>query len=396
MEYFATSISAGCLIVFSVLLFIVLRGRRALLPALQNGGTSRRGDLPAVSVFIPVSSVSPQVEEALRTILHQDYPRYEIIFITERNDGPDAAEIRKLLKEQRSGKVSCRHVVSGPAVTCSQKNHNLLAGVAAASPASAIFAFCDSTHPARPDWLRHLAAGLSKTDSCVATGYHLARPGDRRLATIGRSLTILMMHFAQTIPFVTQPWGGNMAIGRKLFYELDVPEIWSTSVVDDVTLAARLQKSGMAVRFVPEAFLATPLADETYERWISWLSRQFLYIKYIFPLGWIGTGVVLLVSLLCLAGAWIVIASAAAGGLPVKFAVVPMLFLLIIGVPFLLMRPFVSAKTVWPVWLVICLITFGVVVWSHFRTLFIGKISWAGRSYRVAVGGKVRGITLED
>jgi hypothetical protein len=105
---------------------------------------------------------------------------------------------------------------------------------------------------------------------------------------------------------------------------------------------------------------------------------------------------VLLGSLLCLAGAWIVIASAAAGGLPVKFAVVPMLFLLIIGVPFLLMRPFVSAKTVWPVWLVICLITFGVVVWSHFRTLFIGKISWAGRSYRVAVGGKVRGITLED
>ncbi len=57
----------------------------------------------------------------------------------------------------------------------SQKNHNLLAGVAACDPERKIFVFADSDHQPDTDWLRRIVAPLRGDVADIVTGYRKIR-----------------------------------------------------------------------------------------------------------------------------------------------------------------------------------------------------------------------------
>lgn len=131
------------------------------------------------------------MEGALRSLLTQDYPRFVPVLVTAEENEP-AAELVGRLKQDFP---ALRHVVAGTATGCGQKNHNSLQGIAALGDEVDVYVFCDSTHMAEPDFLRHLAApwpGARLRSAPVTMWWSLATNSP---VTLAYTLCVMLMRY---------------------------------------------------------------------------------------------------------------------------------------------------------------------------------------------------------
>ena len=145
-----------------------------------SGGERRQtSGLPPVrgrraAVIVPVAGVYPELKENLRSRLTQDYPQYQVIFATRSEDDPATEVIRTLLPDYPLARL----VICGPASGCSQKNHNLLAGLKAIEPEVDILVFSDANQTTPAHWLKALVQPLVQGEAgCIQqlSSHHPAR-----------------------------------------------------------------------------------------------------------------------------------------------------------------------------------------------------------------------------
>lgn len=241
---------------------------------------------PTCALIIPVSGEKPEMESALRSLLEQDYPNFHIYMVTATEDDP-ARTIVELLQDDYD---NMSIVTAGLTEARGQKNHNLLAGIAAAGNGPDVYVFCDSTHIAAKDFLRCLVLPIAAGEAAFSTGYHQVVPGDSGLVTLAYAISVLFMRLMQGQGALTQPWGGAMAMSRSAFSQYQVAKLWAGNVVDDCSLGALLQKEGAHVRFCPAALLETFARGHTCKVWRAWLERQILFLKFCMPGQWIILG----------------------------------------------------------------------------------------------------------
>ncbi len=384
MEALILGAMAVILLLIGALLIVGGRG-------LARGESGLRPDnpdpWPAVALLVPVAGAAADLAANLRSLLSQDYPDYQVIFITKDLADPATPVIAALIPEHPGSRL----ILSGPAVSCGQKNHNLLAGLRAIAGAPEIFAFCDSTHLAPVNWLKELVAPLVQGKAAVVSGYHHVLPQEQGLATWGRAITVLILYLVKTIPWLNQPWGGATAIKRQVFEDLQVKELWAVNVVDDVSLGVLLQEKGLQVGLAVEASLHTPWRGETLAGWCDWLTRQWLYLKFCLPGTWLAVGL-----LLYLVAALVLLAGLRLLAAPLGLSLGPAWP----GAVFLAALTGLAAalKTLHPqparlrVWLPAFYATIGMAVWCHLRNWRRHEIHWRGISYRVGWKGRVVGI----
>jgi ceramide glucosyltransferase len=348
---------------------------------------------PSVSVIVPVTGAATGMGPCLTSVIEQDYPCHEVIFVT-RKDQEDAVPlIRALIKESETrGYARCRHVVSGDARTCGQKNHNLLAGLATVGPDQDILVFCDASHIAPSHWLKGLVGRIARHEAAVTTGYHHVMPGNRNIAAWGRAVTVSVLYRLQGISLLTQPWGGNTAIRRSVFDELNIANVWATNVVDDVSLAARLKQAGIKVKPIDDAALSTPLLDESLAGWSDWLTRQLLYLKFGFPGSWVAAGLVLHILAVLLVMASISCIAALAGLASYRTLAPALSFLLLVSVSGEALRRRHPSLCPRPLWLAALFTAALMGCLCHIRSWFAREIHWRRISYRVTWGGIVEEI----
>jgi len=384
MEGFILGAMAVVLLLIGALL---CAGGRGLARRESGLSLNNPDSWPAVALLVPVAGAAADLAVNLRSLLTQDYPDYQVIFITKEMEDPATPVIAALIPEYPRSRL----ILSGPAISCGQKNHNLLTGLRAITGAPEIFVFCDSTHLAPATWLQELVAPLVQGQAAVISGYHHVLPQDQGLATWGRTVTVLILYLAKTIPWLNQPWGGATAIKRQIFEDLQVGRLWSQNVVDDVSLAALLQEKGLRVGLAAGASLHTPWRGETLAGWRDWLLRQWLYLKFCLPGSWIAAGLLfyLLAALVVLAGLRLLAA-------PLGFSLGPAWP----GAVFLAALTGLAAalKTLHPqpvplrTWLPAFYAAIGMAVWCHLCTWRRREIHWRGISYRVGWKGRVVGI----
>lgn len=373
------------------LLFVPDRSGRSR--AAEDGPALRPATWPRVSLIVPVAGIADCTETSLRSLLDQDYPTFEILWVTRDAEDDAVSLLRRLMRErEESAAPPVRLVTSGPASRCGQKNHNLLAGVAAAAADTEVFVFADSTHEARPDWLRSLVAPISLGRTAVTTGYHHILPARATLPLLGRAVTVLALYRLQECRFITQPWGGNTAIARALFERLKVADTWADNVVDDVSLAMLLRQAGLRATPVREACLTTPLTDQDCSAWTRWLTRQWLYLKFCFPGSWAAAGVLLavLAGFIVLAGLQALLLLTGANASLLNLASLAFLGGLAgIGLSLRRFHPRPGPVPYWPAAVAAAVF---VAIWSHLRTWRAHEIRWKGVRY--AVSGKGRVISV--
>lgn len=374
----------GGLVQCLLLLRLLRTGRRLDRESRQQAPWRRRW--PSAALIVPAAGEHPMMEAALRSLLLQDYPGLMPVFVTATAEEPAARLIGALRKEF----PALRHVVAGRAEGCGQKNHNSLAGVAAAGDAVELLLFCDSTHLARPDFARHLAAPVAEGRSDFSTGYHTVRPRDASLVTLAYAFCVQLMRYLQGLtPSFTQPWGGAMCMRRAVFEHMGLRRFWQENVVDDCSLAGLLAGLGKSVVLSPGALLYTEAERHSFRVWRAWMDRQVLFLKFCVPLQWLLLGLLPLVMMLPpLAMLWAVVGMAL-GAVPVWTGLIGLclaawLLLLLHGWRCQVCAP----GSLWR-WLAAFVLSAGVFAEVYLRTIPAGGILWHGIWYRVGRGGRV-------
>jgi cellulose synthase/poly-beta-1,6-N-acetylglucosamine synthase-like glycosyltransferase len=214
---------------------------------------------PFASIITPCRGLEYGLRENITALFTQDYPRYEIVFVTDQADDPAVYLIEAVRREWADAwHAVTRQIVAGPATESGQKVHNLGAAVVKVDPRSEVLVFVDTDARPRPDWLRRLVAPLHDERVGAATGYRWFIPDSGGFAAQLRSVWNASIASAlgerEDKNFC---WGGSTAILKTTFDKLQILERWRGTVSDDFTMTRVLQEAKLPIHFVPACLVAS-------------------------------------------------------------------------------------------------------------------------------------------
>lgn len=342
---------------------------------------------PACALIIPVGGYHPQMDRALRSLLEQDYPDYRIYLSCAADDDPAIPLVEKLTAEY--GHATC--VIAGKAETCGQKNQNLLAGVEAAGDV-AMLAFCDSTHIAKPDFLRCLIGPIARGECKFSTGYHQVVPRAFGNMTLVYAVSVLFMRLLQGVSSLAQLWGGAMAMSRAAFVHYQVAILWQNNVVDDCSLSAWLADAGARPKLSPAALLTTYASSYPLSVFRAWLGRQILFLKFCMPGQWLLLGLACLLMVMPTVWGFGAICRSLFGMGGAAASFLALCWLCFLGWAVSQWRQFIAPIGIFPLLRAFFCAIF-LFAWVYMKTAATRNLLWQNRVYKVGKNGKVRAIT---
>jgi len=233
----------------------------------------RRVTREKVTVFCPCKGIDAEFEENIQSIVNQDYPNYDAVFIVESEDDEAHASLCKLKQNV---------LVAGRATNQGQKVHNLVHAVKHAATPD-IYVFCDSDARFPHDWLSRLLGPLDGAN--LTTGYRwyvaprLHLPTLMRSAWNAASLSILGDNNRNFV------WGGSTAIHRDTFHRLNILDAWRGSVSDDYAITRTAQRAGAKIIFVPECLIPS-YGECTFRELLEFTTRQVVITRVYHPGLW--------------------------------------------------------------------------------------------------------------
>lgn len=253
-----------------------LRGGLRFVRYLQAElGKEYRAFTPFVSLFVPCRGLDEGLRENIDALFEQDYPSFEIVFITDRRDDPALGVIDEARRSftNESG-PTMRVIIAGPATGSGQKVHNLRFAVSLADPKSEVFVFVDTDAQPNAHWLRSLVAPLRDKSVGAATGYRWFVPIKGGLASHLRS--VWNSSIASALGAAEKKnfcWGGSTAIRRETFHNCRIVDYWRGTVSDDFALTRALHESGLPIKFIPQC-LTPSFEDCSWRELVEFTNRQ--------------------------------------------------------------------------------------------------------------------------
>ncbi len=258
------------------------------------------GFTPFVSVIAPTRGLDQGLHENLTALFEQDYPEYEIIFVTDEKGDPSLNVIGEVKRSvgatsggSHEGKISTRVVIAGAAVDSGQKVHNLRAAVGKIDSRSEVLAFVDADARPQIHWLRSLVAPLHDRRIGAATGYRWFIPLHGGLAS--HLCSVWNASIASALGESDDKnfcWGGSTAIRRETFERLNIRERWRGTVSDDFALTNALKEAKLPIHFVPACLIAS-FEDCSFRQLIEFTTRQLkitrVYASHLWKAALIGS-----------------------------------------------------------------------------------------------------------
>jgi len=242
---------------------------------------------PFVSLIAPFRGIDQGLRENLSALFNQNYPAYEVIFVTGRADDPARPIIEEVQATgEREGRIGSRLVISGEATQSGQKVHNLIAAVTEIDQRTEVIAFVDTDARPHDQWLRSLVAPLRDASVGASSSYRWFVPPGLGLAPHLRS--VWNASIASALGGNQQKnfcWGGATAIRREKFESLKVAERWQGSVSDDFTLTRVLHEANLPIHFVPVCLTAS-FEDCSFGELLEFTNRQLKITRIYAPHLW--------------------------------------------------------------------------------------------------------------
>ena len=223
---------------------------------------------PFVSVIAPGRGLEPGLRENLQSLLEQDYPRYEVLFVFDRADDPAIQ-----LVGRGSSRIA-RTIIAGSATDSGQKVHNLRVAVTEIDPQAEVIVFVDTDARPAKDWLKCLVAPLADETLGASTGYRWFVPSRGGIAS--RLRGVWNASVASALGSDTSKnfcWGGSTAIRRTMFEKLAVGERWRGTVSDDFTITRVLKEAKLPIHFTPNCIVAS-IGDCDFRELLEFTTRQ--------------------------------------------------------------------------------------------------------------------------
>ncbi|BAB67401.1 glycosyltransferase [Sulfurisphaera tokodaii] len=212
------------------------------------------------SVIIPIKGLDVNLEENIKSLLAQDYPRYEVIYVVDDYEDPSVP----ILKKYSVKIIKSEDVCS----LCSGKIKAQLTGLKYASGNIIVFADSDTWYPSY--WLKELVKPLS--NFVATTVFSWPKPYKLTLRNFIRA-GFWTFGFESQAVGGTFLWGGSMAFRRDFFDKYVIEEL-SKNWCDDCTLT-RIAKERGNIGFIINA---VPLNIFDERNLIKWSERQMITV----------------------------------------------------------------------------------------------------------------------
>lgn len=252
---------------------------------------------PFASLIVPCRGLDDGLEENLLSLLDQNYPSFEVIFVVDDAGDIAVSTIRKVCRKFERTGAGAFMVVAERSVESGQKVENLREAVLHIADVSQVLVFADSDARPSKDWLRHLVARLEDDTVGVATGYRWFISTTRTFASEMRSVwnASIASALGQRCDFC---WGGAMAIRRDTFEKLGLRERWRGTLSDDFVAARVMREAGLSITFVPQA-LTPSIGDCTLRELLEFTTRQMkltrVYAAPLWMTSLVGSGLFIVV-----------------------------------------------------------------------------------------------------
>lgn len=348
---------------------------------------------PFASVVAPLRGLDQGLRENLEALFDQDYPRYEIIFVTDRPEDPALPIVDEVRQSIGSDRPLASHIViAGAAVDSGQKVHNLRVATGELDSASQVIVFADSDARPHAGWLRSLVAPLADERLGATSGYRWFIPVKGRIAS--HLCSAWNASIASALGANREKnfcWGGATAIRRTRFEELRIAERWRGTVSDDFTLTRVLHEAKLPIHFVPNCLTAS-FEDCSWRELVEFTTRQLKITRVYAPHLWQAVLLGSLIFVVAFFGGIGLFVARAALGLSFTLPVIAVAVIFILGAVKALIR--LRAVS-------LSLASYGsrfrsarlphLLLWPFASALFLYNALAAGVSHRI----KWRGITYE-
>jgi len=237
---------------------------------------------PYVSVIAPCRGLDQDLKENLIKLFVQDYPGYEIVFVTDSETDKSIAVIKELQKDFLH--IDSKIIIAGQAKESGQKVHNLREAIKHTK--GDVFVFVDSDARPNEKWLKNLVAPLKDESIGAVTGYRWFFSSKGNFVSEFRSVwnaSITSQLGANTKKNFC--WGGSTAIRRKTFEKLNMTEQWRGTLSDDFALTRALQSKSLPIHFAPRCLTAS-IEDCGFSELLEFTTRQMKITRVYAPHLW--------------------------------------------------------------------------------------------------------------
>ena len=274
------------IIISGVLMFLFVR--RALkqpLPELSK-------KLPKAAIIAPCKDVDPDFEENMAMLLKQDYPDYEIFFVTIDEQDDNYPILKKLVAQSP---VPAHLYLGGLSRKRAQKLDNMLKAIENLSDDIEVFVFIDSDSRITEEWLKNMVVPLMDKNVGSVTGFRWYLPEKGRLISYIHCLwTAILYGNLYTEAFIAT-WGGSMSILRSTYEKLNLKEKWDLALSDDCVLNEELHKAKLKIVFNPRC-MTSSLSPFPFWEVFGFATRQAIIAKFCLSgIWWVSTCLLTLV-----------------------------------------------------------------------------------------------------
>lgn len=209
--------------------------------------------LPRVAVLMALRGADPDILLALKRLMKQDYPSFEIRIVVDSLADPARRIAEQAIAETGADNVSVEPLAQRPE-RCGMKNASLVQLARGLDDSTEAVVFADGDVDADPNWLRDLVTPLVSDDRIGVThGWPWYMPRDARWGSLVRYL----WYGASTVPmqFRDAPWAGSMAMRYAILRDTKLIDQWSRAIVDDALVSDAAAQLDLQTRFVPSLMI---------------------------------------------------------------------------------------------------------------------------------------------
>ncbi|MDL2229008.1 glycosyltransferase [Treponema sp. OttesenSCG-928-L16] len=164
--FFAVFTGLHCALMAGLILEY-LRDREALKKGLSSAS------VPAVSVIVPIHNEEHRIQDLLRSLGLQDYPKREFIFIDDRSDDRSGTMLREFAASRQDTMIITLKENPGP----NHKQYALCRGIEVSSGALILLTDADCEVP--PAWIRAMVTRMEDERTGIIIAPVFKRPGGR-------------------------------------------------------------------------------------------------------------------------------------------------------------------------------------------------------------------------
>lgn len=236
---------------------------------------------PPAAVILCLRGMDPFLPRCLAAIAQQDYPRFEVRVVVDRQGDPAWSAVERAIADHPSCAMTVTPLEARQE-TCSLKCSSLVQAATDIGDRVQFLAQLDADTIPHRSWLRELATALADEHIGAATGNRWYMPEDADWGSLVRYLwnaaAVVQMYWYRIA------WGGTLAVKTSVIREAKLLERWSHALCEDTMLYTQLRPVGQRIAFVPSLMMINRESCDL-PGFAAWVSRQLLTARLYHP-GW--------------------------------------------------------------------------------------------------------------